>query len=65
MDARVTLVMPWMRAFPDRVALQILSTELGEVNTYLYAFESVYSGNRGAVSGHVIAFHSLLQEYCF
>ena len=37
MDANVTLVIPWMRTFPDRVALEILSTELGEVNTNLYA----------------------------
>ena len=36
-DAGVTKVIPWIRALPDRVALGILSTELGEVNMYLYA----------------------------
>jgi hypothetical protein len=36
-EGGVTLVIPWMRALPDRVALGSLSTELGEVNTCLYA----------------------------
>jgi hypothetical protein len=34
-EAGVTLVMPWIRAFPDRVALFSFSTELGDVNTCL------------------------------
>ena len=38
MEAGVTLVMPWMRALPDLVALASFSTELGEVNTCLYAW---------------------------
>ena len=37
MDASVTLVIPWRCAFPDLVAFETLSTELSEVNTYLYA----------------------------
>lgn len=37
----VAEVIPWMRAFPDRVALGSLSTELGDVNICLYAFVSV------------------------
>jgi hypothetical protein len=37
-DADVTEVIPWIRALPDRVALVALSTELGEVNMCLYAF---------------------------
>lgn len=32
--------MPWRRAFPDLVAFGSLSTELGEVNTYLNAFKT-------------------------
>ena len=36
-EAAVTLVMPWIRALPDRVALGSLSTELGEVDICLYA----------------------------
>lgn len=40
MEAVVTAVMPWMRALPDRVALISFSTELGEVNICLNAFES-------------------------
>jgi hypothetical protein len=38
MDAGVTDVIPWIRALPERVALVMLSTELGEVKTCLYAF---------------------------
>lgn len=37
MDAWVTPVMPWMRAFPDLVAFDSLSTELGDVNICLNA----------------------------
>jgi hypothetical protein len=37
MDAGVTEVIPWIRAFPERVALVTLSTELGDVKTCLYA----------------------------
>jgi len=37
-DAEVTCIIPWIRAFPDRVALFTLSTELGEVNTCLKAY---------------------------
>jgi hypothetical protein len=37
MEGRVTCVIPWMRAFPDRVALGSLLTELGDVNICLYA----------------------------
>ena len=33
----MTLVIPCMWAFPDHIALKILLTELGEVNTCLYA----------------------------
>lgn len=29
--------MPWIRAFPERVAFGSFSTELGEVNICLYA----------------------------
>ncbi len=36
-DAVVTLVIPWMRAFPDLVAFVSLSTELGEVKICLNA----------------------------
>lgn len=36
MDASVMLVIPWMDAFTDLVALETLSTELGEVNTHIY-----------------------------
>jgi len=39
MEAVVTRVMPWMRAFPDRVAFASFSTELGEVNICLYAYK--------------------------
>ena len=35
MDADVTRVMPWIRAFPDLVAFASRSTELGEVNMCL------------------------------
>ena len=42
MEASVTLVIPCMRAFPDRVALETLSTELGEVNICLYACRYVW-----------------------
>ena len=45
----VTLVMPWIRAFPDRVALFSLSTELGDVNTCLYAFSKTKSKQ---ITGH-------------
>jgi hypothetical protein len=34
-EADVTSVIPWMRAFPDLVALGSFSTELGEVKTCL------------------------------
>jgi len=37
MDGAVTWVMPWMRAFPDRVAFGSFSTELGDVKICLYA----------------------------
>lgn len=39
MDAHVTLVIPWIRAFPDLVAFASLSTELGEVNICLKAYK--------------------------
>ena len=35
LEAGVTLVIPWIRALPDRVALASFSTELGGVKTYL------------------------------
>lgn len=35
MEAQVTLVIPWIRAFPDLVAFASLPTELGEVNMCL------------------------------
>jgi len=38
MDAAVVRVIPWIRAFPERVALGSLSTELGEVNICLNAY---------------------------
>jgi hypothetical protein len=34
-DARVTAFIPWMRAFPERVALGSFSTELGDVKICL------------------------------
>ena len=34
-EAGVTRVIPWSRAFPDRVALNSLPTELGDVKTCL------------------------------
>jgi hypothetical protein len=34
--ACVTQVIPWIRALPEHVALAALSTELGDVKTYLY-----------------------------
>jgi hypothetical protein len=34
----VTWVIPWIRAFPERVALLMLSTEVGDVKTCLYAW---------------------------
>ena len=34
-EAGVTRVIPWIRAFPDRVAFGSFSTELGDVKTYL------------------------------
>lgn len=34
-DGAVTWVIPWIRALPDLVALLMLSTELGDVNTCL------------------------------
>lgn len=37
-EAMVTDVMPWIRAFPERVALGSLSTELGEVKICLNPF---------------------------
>src|SRR5258705_760191 len=39
MEAGVTCVIPWMRALPDLVALGSFSTELGDVNTCLYAWD--------------------------
>lgn len=39
MEALVTRVMPCIRALPDRVALQSFSTELGEVNICLKAYD--------------------------
>lgn len=36
-EAGVTRVIPWILALPDRVARASFSTELGEVNTCLYA----------------------------
>jgi hypothetical protein len=36
-EADVTCVIPWMRAFPDRVALEPVSTELGDVKICLNA----------------------------
>jgi hypothetical protein len=36
-EAGVTQVIPWIRALPERVALATFSTELGDVNTCLYA----------------------------
>jgi hypothetical protein len=37
MEAIVTVVMPWMRALPDCVALTSFSTELGDVKICLNA----------------------------
>jgi len=37
-DARVTWVIPWMRALPERVAFGSLSTELGDVKICLNAY---------------------------
>jgi hypothetical protein len=34
-DESVMQVIPWIRAFPERVALGSFSTELGEVNICL------------------------------
>jgi hypothetical protein len=34
-EGRVTCVIPWMRALPDRVALGSFSTELGDVKICL------------------------------
>lgn len=42
MEARVTLVMPCKRAFPDLVALASLSTELGDVNICLNVYEKMF-----------------------
>ena len=42
MDASVTLDIPCMHTFPDHMALEILSTELGKVNMYLYACKSLW-----------------------
>ena len=38
-EAGVTRVMPWIRAFPERVAFASLSTELGEVKMCLNAWQ--------------------------
>ena len=43
-EALVTWVMLCMHAFPDRVALQLFSTELGEVNICLKAYIHVSDG---------------------
>ena len=44
MEGPVTRVIPWMRAFPDRVALGSLSMELRDVKTCLYAYNPKQSG---------------------
>lgn len=41
MDAKVTEVMPCIRAFPDLVAFASRSTELGEVKICLYVWPSL------------------------
>ena len=43
MEPGVTQVIPWRRAFPDLVAFGSLSTELGDVNTCLNAFNAQLS----------------------
>lgn len=43
----MTRVIPCMRAFPDRVAFASFSTELGDVNICLNAYEHTVSDAYG------------------
>lgn len=50
MEPRVTLVMPWIRAFPDLVALGSFSTELGDVKICLKACSAEISASQGFIN---------------
>ena len=60
-EAGVTLVMLWMRALPEQVALGSFSTELGDVKTCLYAFMAISM----IMSNAEWEDNALIQEYYY